>query len=250
MPAPAALAAKTFLKSAVQGNKPMFLNVIRMIARTILHLIARVDVTGYENIPETGGAIVAANHLGRLDAMLAVILSERKDFILLIADKYENSLVWGWLGRKLDAIWINRSDVDFRALRDVFKRLKQGEILGIAPEGTRSKSEALAQGKLGTAYLAAKTGVPVIPVAVWGTEDRVVSARLKRLKRLDITIRIGEPFFVPALDRGNRDASLTAGTELIMCHIARLLPPQYHGYYADHPCLQEPEVAADPAVAP
>ncbi len=216
----------------------MFLKVIRFFLRIVLNLVARVDIAGYDHVPQTGGAIVVTNHIGRLDALLGVILADRDDFIMMIAEKYKKNIFWRWTAKKVDGVWIDRFDADYKALRLVYKRLKQGEILGMAPEGTRSKSESLAEGKPGAAYLAAKTGLPIIPVGLTGTEDRVVKARLKRLKRLDIKIRIGEPFYLPPMERKNRDLYLQQNTDEIMCHIAALLPAEYRGVYADHPRLQ------------
>lgn len=224
----------------------MFLKTLRIFCRILLKIIARVDLQGKEHIPETGGALIVTNHLGRLDAMLGVVLADRDDIILMVADKYEKYLFWRVIGNKLDAIWLNREEADFRALREVTRRLKNGGISGIAPEGTRSKSETMLPGKPGAAYLAAKTGVPVIPVALWGTEDRVVIKRAKRLQRLQIHIRIGEPFQVPPLKRGQRDEMLKQSTDEMMCRIAVMLPERYRGVYANHPRLRELEVRTRP----
>jgi 1-acyl-sn-glycerol-3-phosphate acyltransferase len=217
----------------------MFLQVVRFVFRIVLRIIARVTIEGYGNVPETGGAIVVTNHIGRLDALLGVILADRDDFILMIAEKYQKNAFWRWTAKEVDAVWLDRYEADIHALRIVYKRLKKGEILGMAPEGTRSKSEALAYGKQGAAYLAGKTGLPVIPVGLAGTEDRVVKERLRRLRRLDIEIRIGQPFYLPPMDRKDREAYLERNTDEIMCRIAALLPSSYRGVYADHPRLQE-----------
>ena len=157
----------------------------------------------------------------------------------MIADKYQKDLLWRWLGDHLNAIWLDREEVDFSSLREVFRRLKDGGLLGIAPEGTRSKTEALAPGKPGAAYLAARSQVPLIPVGVTGTEDRLVKQKLKRLQRLDITINIGEPFMLPPLPRKNREEFLQESTDEIMCQIAALLPPEYRGVYKDFPRVSE-----------
>ncbi|HRQ41408.1 MAG TPA: lysophospholipid acyltransferase family protein [Chloroflexota bacterium] len=226
----------------------MFLHGLRIFCRILLKIIARVDIQGMEHIPSTGGALIVSNHLGRLDAMLGVVLADRDDIILMIADKYEKYLFWRFLGNKLNAIWLNREEADFHALREVSKRLHGGGISGIAPEGTRSKAESLLPGKPGAAYLAAKTGVLVIPVALWGTEDRVVKERLSRLRRLDIHIRIGPAFTLPALKRANRDEMLAQGTDEIMTRIAAMLPEQYRGVYAAHPRLKPPQSDLSTAV--
>ena len=231
-----------------------FIRLVRIVTRPILRIVADVDVKGLENIPETGGVIVASNHLGRLDAALAVIVSDRKDFVLMIAEKYQKYFFWRWVMKQLDALWLNRYDADFHTLREVIKRIKQGQILAMAPEGTRSKTEALIEGKEGVAYLAAKTNAPVIPIAVWGTEDRQVVKRLKRLQRLSIYVRIGEPYVLPPMPRGSeREAYLRRQTDAVMARIAAMLPAPYRGFYIDHPQLkalleaQEDDTAVPPA---
>ena len=231
-----------------------FIRLARFVTRPLLRVIADVDVTGLENIPGAGGAIVASNHLGRLDAALAIIISDREDFVLMIAEKYQKYFFWRWVMKQLDALWLNRYDADFHTLREVIKRVKQGEILAMAPEGTRSKTETLIQGKEGVAYLAAKTAVPVIPIAVWGTEDRQVVQRLKHLQRLTIHVRIGDPYVLPPMPRGpEREAFLRRQTDAVMARIAAMLPAPYRGFYADHPQLkalleaQEDDTAVPPS---
>ncbi len=217
----------------------MFLKTVRFVSRLILRVIARIEVRNIERIPASGGCLAVSNHLGRLDAMLAVVLAPRDDVILMIAEKYRAYAIWRWLARKLDALWLDRHNPDFRALREVQKRLKAGRIAAIAPEGTRSPTVQMQPGKPGAAYLAAKTGVPIIPMSIVGTEDQEVVRRLRRLRRLDITIRVGEPFTLPMMPRQNRDEFLQQSTDEMMCRIATLLPPKYRGVYADHPKLQE-----------
>jgi 1-acyl-sn-glycerol-3-phosphate acyltransferase len=219
-------------------SKHTFLVIIRFVTRAILRIIARIEINGSLEFPPNG-CIIATNHLGRLEAFLAIILPNRDDMVLLIAEKYQKYAIWRYFARKIDGIWLNRYDADFQALRAVYKRLQQGEVLAIAVEGTRSPTEALLPGKPGAAFLAAKSGVPVVPLAIWGTEDRVVKARLRRFKRLDIKINVGEPYYLPPMGRRDRDAYLQTQTDEMMCQIAALLPPKYRGVYADHPRLKE-----------
>jgi len=219
-------------------SKHTFLRLVRAVARFILRVIARIEIIG--NIDyQTGGFIITANHVGRLEAFLVILLADRDDIILILAEKYKAYAFWRYVAEKVDAIWINRFDADFGALRVVLKRLQNGDVLAVAPEGTRSPTEALLPGRPGAAYLAAKTGLPIIPIGIVGTEDRVVKHRLKRLRRLDITIRVGQPFCLPPLPRRERDVWLQQQTDEIMCQIAALLPPDHRGVYADHPRLHE-----------
>jgi 1-acyl-sn-glycerol-3-phosphate acyltransferase len=223
----------------------MWLKLFRLVSRFVLRLIADVEVIGYENLPKMGGCIAASNHLGRLDPILGYILTDRDDIVMFVAEKYQKYAVFRWLGRRVDAVWLNRYQTDFRALRLAQKRLRQGELLPMAPEGTRSHTGALIEGKGGAAYLAAKTGVPIVPVGVTGTGDREIIWRLRRLQRLHITVHAGEPFTLPSLDRKNRSASLQEYTDEVMCRIAALLPPSHRGVYAHHPRLQELLETAD-----
>jgi len=219
-------------------SKQTLLHLLRTVGRFLVRCIARIQFLNPERLPAAGACIVVTNHLGRLDAILAIMLANREDLVVFIAEKYQRSAIWRYAVRKLDAVWLNRFEADFHAMRTVLKRLQQGEMLGMAPEGTRSESGALAEGKPGAAYLAIKANAPLIPVAITGTEDHVVLARLRRLRRADITIRVGEPFSLPPPGRKDRDAHLQQCTDEIMCQIAALLPPSYRGVYADHPRLR------------
>lgn len=222
---------------------------IRQAARLIVHTVADLKVTGMEHFPKTGACIAASNHLGRLEATLPLVVTDRDDLILFIAEKYRKSALWRFAARQVDGIFINRFDVDFAALREGYKRLKQGGYLAIAPEGTRSQTGSLSEGKPGAAYLAAKTGAPVVPVAIYGTADQNVVENLKRLRRSKIVVQAGRPFTIPSLPRKGRDEFLQRQTDEIMCRIAAMLPSRYRGIYAGHPRLQELLAESDQAPA-
>lgn len=211
----------------------------RFIVHLIMRLVVIVEVHGMENLPAGGGFIVTANHLGRLDPGLVYILLDRQDIILMVAEKYRRFAIFRWLVKSLDMIWVDRFNADFAAMRNVLDRLKKGGVLVIAPEGTRSSIGALLEGRAGASYLAARAGVPVLPVAVTGTEDQLVMKNLRRLKRTPVKISVGEPFSLPPVGKQERDILLQQYTAEIMCHIAALLPPAYRGYYAEHPRLME-----------
>lgn len=213
-------------------------NSLIRIIRFVINLIARVEIQGDENIPAEGGYVIATNHLGRLDVALLFYALEG-DFILIIAEKYEHHWLFGPIGNAMNGIWLDRFNADVGAIRQVLTRMKAGGILVIAPEGTRSKSESMAEGKPGVAYLALKAGLPIVPVGLVGTEDRVVVEHLKRFKKSEIKIVVGEPFSLPPIQRKNREESLKQQTDEIMCRIGALLPEKYRGVYAEHPRLKE-----------
>ena len=217
----------------------MILRFLRFLIRVLLKLITRIEICGTENIPLTGGMILASNHIGILDAILVYFVIDRTDLFIPIAEKW-GEIGWiRWLGRQLNFLFVDRFNPDLKALRKMIALMENGKCLVIAPEGTRSRIGSLIEGKPGVAYLAARSGFPVIPAAITGTEDRVILGNLKRLRKSSITLKGGKPLIVPPLPKEGRDAVLRKYTDEIMCQIAALLPERYRGIYAEHPRLKE-----------
>lgn len=199
--------------------------------------LTRIKVTGLKNVPSEGGAILAINHLSRLDSPLVFMILKQDNVTGLIADNYQSNPFLRWIIEAVDGIWINREQVDLQALRQAQKYLENGGYLGVAPEGTRSDHGALIKAKIGTAYLADRARVPVIPVAITGTEK--ISQKLARLQRPRLTVEFGQPIHFSPLKPDNRNKTLEKNTDEIMCQIALMLPETYRGVYADHPRLKE-----------
>ncbi len=214
--------------------------IARFLLNLFINLTSRIEIIGAEQIyQQTAGFVIASNHIGRLDAILIYNFTDRKDIIMLVAEKYRQIPLAQWFVKQLDAIWIERFNADFSALRQALSRLKNGGVLVLAPEGTRSPNAALQKAWPGAAYLAAKAGAPIIPVGLVGCEDSKFFPNLKRLRRTKVTVYTGEPFELPPVPVQNREAVLEQYTDEIMCRIAAMLPPSYRGYYADHPRLKE-----------
>jgi 1-acyl-sn-glycerol-3-phosphate acyltransferase len=211
---------------------------LRSIVRFLMKIIADIEVHGLEKLP-SGNVIVAANHLGRLDTAALLCILDREDIIMPVAEKYKNHPLYGAIGRAANAIWLNRFDADYSAFRQILDRMKQGGLLVIAPEGTRSKTEALQEGKMGVAFLASKSGYPVLPVAVTGTEDRGILENIKHFRRSKITATAANLYYIDIPKGPGREAAMRQATEEIMCQIGALLPEKYRGVYADHPRLKE-----------
>lgn len=216
----------------------MLQRVLRKIVKFVLGLIADVEIEGLENLPADGGYIIAANHLGRSDSALLYYFIDRDDLAMPVAEKYKDHWLFGPLVRSLGGFFINRYDADLQAIREVIKRLSAGGVFVIAPEGTRSKTEKLQQGHSGVAYFANKSKLPVLPVAITGTEDRLMVENLKKFKKSKIKVRAGGPLYFNDFKATDTQALENATTE-IMCKIASMLPEGYRGYYADHARVQE-----------
>jgi 1-acyl-sn-glycerol-3-phosphate acyltransferase len=212
--------------------------IFRFFVRLVLGLIARIEVSGFNNLP-SGGFVIAANHIGRLDAALAYYVLDRPDIIMVVAEKYEKYAIFRWLVRLTNGMFVDRYNSDIHAIRETLRRLQQGQVFTITPEGTRSKSGNLIEAKPGGTYLAWKAGVPVVPVALTGTEDAVVVDRLKHFKRLVVRIVAGKPFTLPPVKGKDRDTAMLQYTDEVMCRIAALLPPDRRGVYTQHPRLKE-----------
>src|SRR6266487_5275575 len=213
-------------------------STLRSMVRFIMKMIADIEVHGKEKLPQ-GNVIIAANHLGRLDTAVLLCITDRDDLIMPVAEKYKNHPLYGAIGRAANAIWLNRFEADYSALRQILERMKGGGMLVIAPEGTRSKTESLQQGKMGVTFLASKSGYPVLPVALTGTEDRGVIENLKRFRRSKITAIAADPFYINTPAGKGREVAMRQATDEIMCQIAALLPENYRGVYANYPRLKE-----------
>ena len=210
---------------------------LQKLVRIVFHAIAKIEFTGEENIPAQGGIILATNHMSRLDIPLLFIIPARPDITALVTDKYQSYPFFRWFTETAEGIWIDRTKADFTAFRQAAEVIQAGKALGIAPEGTRSDTASLLEAKEGTALLAIRTNTPVVPVAIAGTENAV--SQFKRLRRPHIVTRFGAPIPPPTLTREDRAAALKNYTDEIMCQMAAMLPPSYHGFYANHPRLKE-----------
>jgi 1-acyl-sn-glycerol-3-phosphate acyltransferase len=213
---------------------------LRWLIHAVVNRIASVEAIGYENLPEKGGFVIAVNHLGFLDAPMAFYALENWNLFVLVGEKWRKNPLWRFLGKYLNFVFIDRFQLDLKAMREVMERMQAGQTLIIAPEGTRARDEKMAQGKPGVAYLASKMGWQIVPVAVSGTEDRILISNLKRLRRTHIKLTAGKPFTLPPLPKGeNRDEILQDYTDEIMCRIALMLPERNKGYYEGHPMLKK-----------
>lgn len=203
-------------------------HIIRAIDEALVRLFIRRETVGMENLPDPP-YILVTNHLSVFDTplLLTVCPHTIRAFAAL---KHRRNPLYGSLLSAMGSIWVKRGQVDRDALRQALDVLKRGEVLGMAPEGTRSRgTHALQQGKTGPAYLATRADVPLVPVGITGSET--IDQNLFRLRRTPVRIVVGKPFRLPNTGRA-RGPMLREYTELIMHRIAELLPERYRGVYA------------------
>lgn len=210
---------------------------LQSILNFLLNTVGHVEFHGLEYLPQEGPLIVATNHMSRMDTLHLFINPARKDITALVADKYLKYPVFNWLLKVGGVIWLDRDRADFTAFSKAAEVIRSGVSLGIAPEGTRSTTGQLQEGKPGTALLAVRTKATIVPVGIAGTESYF--KKLLTLRRPKIILRFGPPLTLPPLNRDSRDEQLKSYTDEIMCRIAALLPPNYWGFYKDHPRLHE-----------
>jgi len=202
--------------------------VLRVIINVLLSLFTRREYVGLENIPAEPPYILVTNHLSAFDSPLVLTVCPHT-VRAFAAAKHKRNPIYAPLLVVMGSIWVRRGEVDRGALREALDVLKRGEVLGMAPEGTRARGTyALQKGKTGVAYLATRANVPIVPVGVTGTEQ--IKHNLPQLRRTHLRVVVGKPFYLPESGRV-RGQKLHEYTDLIMYRIAELLPEEYRGVY-------------------
>ncbi|MEI7989169.1 MAG: lysophospholipid acyltransferase family protein [Chloroflexota bacterium] len=212
--------------------------IVQKTLYILFRILTRLTIIGLDNLPLTGACIMVTNHLSVLDAPLIFVCLQRKDLAVLVAKKHYKNLFFRFIASQAKVIWIDRFILEVKPLKEISTYLKNGGIIGIAPEGTRSRTYQMIEAKTGAAYLASLSpDAPIIPIAISGSDGAV--PKLLRLARPKISIQFGTPFRLPGVDRQDRHAGLQRNTIEIMCRIAAMLPEKYHGFYAGHPRIKE-----------
>ena len=209
---------------------PWFYYVSRVIVRILLLLLTRRQVKCRENIPRQGPLLVVSNHLSLVDPPLLNVTLDRKMMFMAKKQLFHFRVI-GYLVRGFGAFPVHRGQLDRQALRQSYQVLADGLALIMFPEGMRSHNGQLGPAFFGVALIASRSGAPILPVGISGTE------KLERLswwwRRPQITVNIGHPFHLPPPRSKLTRGELAELTHSIMQHIAELLPQKYRGDYAD-----------------
>jgi 1-acyl-sn-glycerol-3-phosphate acyltransferase len=183
------------------------------------------------------------NHIDALDPFIVVGIFPRPVTPMSKVEVFNIPLI-GFLTEAYGTIPIQRGQGDSRALRRSLQVLKEGGALLISPEGTRSPTYSLQRGKEGMALLAARTGAPIIPVAITGTEQR--GRYWRSLRRVPVRIAIGKTFHLEPGEERPRRPILRAMTDEAMYRLAATLPPEYRGIYSNLDKVTQVHVVALP----
>ena len=207
------------------------------LVRLIVMRFARVTIHGAENMPKSGPVIVASNHLHNADPTV-VAFSIPRDIHYMGKKELWKSRFFGALIEFYATFPIDRGSADRAALRYAEHVLKRGWVLGMFPEGTRSSSGKIEQVLPGAAFVAIRTGAPILPVAITGTQTLPLDAKSaqsgrKRRGRGHVTVTIGKPFHLTTEPGRKLDAA--TATDEIMRHIAAMLPPTTGVSTGTHP---------------
>jgi len=199
--------------------------------KVITSLICRIDDAQLEKVPRHGPLIIYTNHVNILEIPIFYThMQPRRVHGMAWAQRWENPLL-GWLLDVSESIPLHRGEADITAIRQGLKVLEKGEIVVIAPEGTRSHDGKLQSAYPGVVLLALHSRAQLIPVGFYGAEK--YRENLSRLKRTDFHIRVGRAFH---LDEGGEKVTRQVREKIMeemMYQLAGILPPEYRGLYAD-----------------
>ena len=205
---------------------------LRFGIRTLFKIMGRVKVVGRENVPLGKPYVIAINHISIFDPPLTVSFWPEEPEVIGAADVFEKK-GQGTILSLYGVIPVHRGDYDRALLEKILAIIKSGRPLVIAPEGGRSHEPAMRRAMPGIGYIIEHTQVPVIPVGLVGTLDDFWQ-RAKRGEKPLLEMRIGKPIIFPPITQkgAERREARQHNADLVMRHIAGLLPEEYHGVYA------------------
>jgi len=204
---------------------------INFLIRVYTRITCRIDAPDLHKFPKHGPLIAIANHTGQIEVpLLFAHLQPRKLSGWAKAESWDNKFL-NWVFGVWGIIPVRRGEADMHALKEALRALEKGVIFGVAPEGTRNYTGVLKRALPGTVIIALHSGAPIIPIAHWGGE--VYLKNLKRFKRTDFHIRVGEPFKLKVEGVKVTGEVRQQIVDEMMYELAKLLPEEYRGEYSD-----------------
>lgn len=212
----------------------------RLLFPPIIRLLFAATVVGRRNMPATGGVILASNHLSFFDSVILSLLARRPVSFLAKAEYFTGKGIKGWLSRvffaSIDAIPVHRDSASAAqdALDAGLERLVDGEAFAMYPEGTRSLDGRLYRGKTGVAWLALTANVPVVPVALTGT-DKIQPVGSRGIRLAKLRVEFGQPMNLSSYGAASSGKARREATDAIMDEIAAMSGQELAGIYNERP---------------
>jgi 1-acyl-sn-glycerol-3-phosphate acyltransferase len=219
----------------------MMYRLVNAVVSPLTRAVWRPTVEGVDNVPRTGGVLLASNHLSFFDSVVIPVVAPRKVVFLAKAEYFDGPGVKGRLTKAwfegIGMVPVNRDDTRaaLESLDIALEVLGRGEAFGLYPEGTRSRDGRLYRGKVGVAQLALQSGAPIVPVGLIGTQElQPVGTRMPRLA--DVTVRFGEPLHVAGeYDGVPPGRARREITDRVMSEIQKLTGQEEAGVYNERP---------------
>jgi 1-acyl-sn-glycerol-3-phosphate acyltransferase len=204
--------------------------VLYIVAIIIKPFFLRLQIEGEEHVPATGGCVIACNHTRGPDYVIVGYASPRQIYYMAKAEIFAYHPLLAKLVASAGAFPVHRGRGDTNAIDQAIEVVRSGHVLGMFPEGTRSRTGALQRAKLGVARIALGAQAPIVPVVVIGSEA-VLRDVLKFKRRPLVVVRYGPPIEAEGAATSSKDIQRL--TTHMMLAMADLLPPERRGYYAD-----------------
>lgn len=207
----------------------MIYKIVAFFVKLGIHIICRIDAPDLDKVPMKGPLIGYANHSAMIEVPVFFGLLQPRRITGWAKIELWDNWFFRWIFDLWNIIPIRRGEADTTALRKAVEAINEGYIFGLAPEGTRNITGQLKRAHPGAVMLVLHSGAPLLPIAHWGGEN--FSKNIKRLKRTDFHVRIGDPICLKLEGvRVTKEIRQQIVDEM-MYRLADLLPPEYRGEY-------------------
>lgn len=207
--------------------------ITNAILRGLFRLFFKMDLKEFDKVPKDGPFMIIANHTSALDGPLMYVFMQPRQMIAMAKQELWNHWFTRFIMEQWGSIPVDRENMGRQSMEQCFAVLDRGEILAIAPEGTRNNEGDLQEGKAGVAFIAHKKQVPMVPIVILGFDT--FSYHMKRLRRTPLTISVGKPFEIVQKSGRLDAAGRQQLVDEIMLHLAELMPEEKRGHYKNRP---------------
>lgn len=207
------------------------------VLRAVMHLLRgififrRLHVVGLDKVPRTGPVLVVGNHIATLDPPLTGAMIKRFDVYYMAKSEYFDKRLQRWIFKAYNAFPVIRHTPDRGSLKQALAILRDGHVLMMYPEGTRSEDLQVHRPYAGAGFLARKSAAPIVPVAVWGSEGVLPKGASWPRHDSHVHIVFGDPFLLPERNPDGTVMDHQQSADYMMSRVAALLPERYRGVF-------------------